>query len=61
MVHLWQAASGNTSAMAPVMVATLSSVTSRTPESPRPFSHERNSRQHSADSVSPSAAPITSQ
>ena len=31
-----------------------------TPRSPRDFSHERNSRQHSADSVKPSAAPITS-
>ena len=32
----------------------------RTPRSPRDLSHERNSRQHSADSVKPSAAPMTS-
>ena len=32
----------------------------RTPVRPRPLSQDRNSRQHSADSVKPSAAPITS-
>ena len=32
----------------------------RTPRSPRDLSQERNSRQHSADSVNPSAAPMTS-
>ena len=46
--------------MAPVMAAALSPVNIRTPESPRAFSHERKSLQHSADSVKPSAAPITS-
>ena len=42
------------------MPAALSPVNILTPRSPRDFSHERNSRQHSADSVKPSAAPITS-
>ena len=46
--------------MAPVMAAALSPVNMRTPESPRPLSHERNSLQHSADAVNPSAAPMTS-
>lgn len=38
----------------------MSPVTSRTPESPRPLSQEKNSRQDSADSVYPSEQPMTS-
>ena len=46
--------------MAPTMPAALSPVNMRTPRSPRDFSQLRKSRQHSADSVKPSAAPMTS-
>ena len=42
------------------MPAALSPVNILTPRRPRDFSHERNSRQHSVDSVNPSAAPMTS-
>ena len=38
----------------------MSPVNILTPRSPRDLSHERNSRQHSEDSVKPSAAPMTS-
>ncbi len=59
-MHLWYAASGNTSAIDPTMPAALSPVNIRTPLRPRDLSQERKSRQHSDDSVKPSAAPITS-
>ena len=42
------------------MPAALSPANVRTPRSPRDLSHERNSRQHSDDSASPSAAPMAS-
>ena len=42
------------------MPAALSPVNILTPRRPRDLSHDRNSRQHSADSVKPSAAPMTS-
>lgn len=56
----WYFAFGNTSAIEPAMPAALSPVNMRTPRSPRDFSHDRKSRQHSADSVKPSAHSITS-
>ena len=43
------------------MPAALSQASILTPRSPRDLGRERNSRQHSADSVKPSAAPMTSQ
>ena len=49
--RLWCAAPGNTSAIGPTIPAALSPVNMRTPRSPRDLSHERNSRQHSEDSV----------
>ena len=55
-----QAALGNTSAIDPTIPAALSPVNMRTPRVPRDLSHEENSRQHSEDSVKPSAAPMTS-
>lgn len=42
------------------MPAALSPVNMRTPRRPRELSHERNSLQHSEDSVKPSAAPMAS-
>lgn len=42
------------------MAGALSSVNIRTPERSRPLGYEGNFRQHSADSVNPSAVPITS-
>ena len=42
------------------MPAALSPASILTPRRPRDSSHDRNSRQHSADSVKPSAAPMTS-
>ena len=42
------------------MPAALSPVNIFTPRRPLDLSHERNSRQHSVDSVKPSAAPMTS-
>ena len=42
------------------MPAALSPVNMRTPRSLRDFSHDGKSRQHSADSVKPSAQPTTS-
>ena len=53
-------ASGKTSAIEPTMPAALSPTNMRTPRSPRGLSHDRKSRQHSADSVKPSAAPMIS-
>ena len=59
-VRRWWAAPGKTSAIEPAMPAALSPVNVRTPRRPRDLGHERNSRQHSADSARPSAAPMTS-
>ena len=56
----WQGASGKTSASAPTMPADLSPVTILTPLRPRSRSESRNSRQLPADSVYPSAQPMTS-
>ena len=42
------------------MLAALSPANIFMPRRPRDFSRERNSRQHSEDSVKPSAAPMTS-
>ena len=42
------------------MPAALSPVNMRTPRSPRDFSHDKKSCQHSLDSVKPSAQPMTS-
>ena len=59
-VQRWYLAPGNTSAIDPTMPATLSPVNMRTPRRPRDFNHDRKSRQHSLDSVKPSAQPTTS-
>lgn len=56
----WYFAFGNTSAIEPTMPAALSPTNMRTPRSLRDSSHDRKSRQHSDDSVKPSAQPITS-
>ena len=56
-VQRWYFAFGNTSAIEPTMSAALSLVNMRTPRSPRDFGHDKKSRQHSVDSVKPSAHP----